>query len=134
MSTGVNERVRPDVNRRCRQPVDRSAGSRHAGPPESHAHARPATASVVSICRRRSSDMTEHARSARRAPAAVMALLITALASPALGGDDAQLDRGLAAIRSMTGCYLVDYSYVETASLAPGYVRDARVYDVNRDK
>ncbi len=78
--------------------------------------------------------MTENARFARLASAAPIALLIIALASPARGGDDAQLDRGLAAIRSMTGCYLVDYSYVETASLAPGYVRDARVYDVNRDK
>ena len=34
----------------------------------------------------------------------------------------------------MAGCYLVDYSYVETESLKPGYVRDGRVYDVNRDK
>ncbi len=48
--------------------------------------------------------------------------------------DDPQLDRGLQALRSMAGCYLVDYSYAETESLKPGYVRDARVYDVNRDK
>jgi hypothetical protein len=34
----------------------------------------------------------------------------------------------------MTGCYLVDYSYVEVESLKPGYTRDPRVYDVNRDK
>jgi hypothetical protein len=45
-----------------------------------------------------------------------------------------QLDRGLRALRGMTGCYLVDYSFVETESLRPGYVRDPRVYDVNRDK
>ena len=41
---------------------------------------------------------------------------------------------GRKAIQSMTGCYLVDYSFVETESLRPGYVRDPRVYDVNRDK
>jgi Family of unknown function (DUF6607) len=53
-----------------------------------------------------------------------------------LGADAADdgLARGLAAIRSMTGCYLVDYSYVEVESLKPGYTRDPRVYDVNRDK
>ena len=34
----------------------------------------------------------------------------------------------------MAGCFLVDYSYVETESLRPGYVRDSRIYDVNRDK
>lgn len=45
-----------------------------------------------------------------------------------------QIDTGKAAIRSMTGCYLVDYSYTETESLKPGYVRDNRVYDVNKDK
>jgi len=47
---------------------------------------------------------------------------------------DGQLERGRQAIMSMTGCFLVDYSYVETESLEPGYVKDARVYDVNRDK
>jgi hypothetical protein len=45
-----------------------------------------------------------------------------------------QLELGRAALKSMTGCYLVDYSYTETESLKPGYVRDSRVYDVNRDK
>jgi hypothetical protein len=58
-------------------------------------------------------------------------LLLTSLA---LAADDAQLERGLRAIQSMAGCYLVDYSYVETEGLKPGYVRDSRVYDVNRDK
>ena len=56
----------------------------------------------------------------------------------ALGGGadaaEAQLERGRNAILSLTGCYLVDYSYVETESLQPGYVKDSRVYDVNRDK
>src|SRR5262245_10486754 len=52
---------------------------------------------------------------------------------PAIGSES-QLARGFRALRGMTGCYLVDYSYVETESLRPGYVRDPRVYDVNRDK
>jgi hypothetical protein len=60
-----------------------------------------------------------------------MLLGLTTLAADA--ADDG-LARGLAAIRSMTGCYLVDYSYVEVESLKPGYTRDPRVYDVNRDK
>ena len=38
---------------------------------------------------------------------------------------------GAAAIRKMAGCYLVDYNYVETEVLKPGYKRDIRVYDVN---
>ena len=45
-----------------------------------------------------------------------------------------QLTRGREAVQHMTGCYLVDYSYVEVQDLKPGYVRDPRVYDVNRDK
>lgn len=53
---------------------------------------------------------------------------------PAAGADEAQLARGRQAIESLTGCYLVDYSYVEVESLKPGYARDPRVYDVNRDK
>src|SRR5438128_12399135 len=47
---------------------------------------------------------------------------------------DDPLARGLGAVESMAGCYLVDYSYVEVESLKPGYTRDARVYVVNRDK
>jgi len=66
------------------------------------------------------------------------ALLITLLLllSGATGAD-AQADqpaRGRQAVEAMAGCYLVDYSYVEVQDLKPGYVRDARVYDVNRDK
>jgi len=64
-------------------------------------------------------------------PSLLMLLGLTTLAADA--ADDG-LARGLAAIRSMTGCYLVDYSYVEVESLKPGYTRDPRVYDVNRDK
>jgi len=52
----------------------------------------------------------------------------------AAGADETQLARGQQAVQSMTGCYLVDYSYVEVESLRPGYARDPRVYDVNRDK
>jgi hypothetical protein len=62
--------------------------------------------------------------------------LLALVCATGLGADAAgdALARGLAAIHSMTGCYLVDYSYVEVESLKPGYARDARVYDVNRDK
>lgn len=38
------------------------------------------------------------------------------------------------AIHKMAGCYLVDYSYVESEALKNGYTRDARIYDVNKDK
>ena len=61
-------------------------------------------------------------------------LLLLGLSTLAADAADDGLARGLAAIRSMTGCYLVDYSYVEVESLKPGYTRDPRVYDVNRDK
>lgn len=44
------------------------------------------------------------------------------------------LTDGKAAIQSMTGCYLVDYSYVETEALKKGYQRDNRVYDVNKER
>jgi len=60
-------------------------------------------------------------------------LLLTAWL-PAAVADDTQAARGLEAVRSMAGCYLVDYSYVEVQDLRPGYARDPRVYDVNRDK
>lgn len=65
---------------------------------------------------------------------ALLAGLILLVGAGGLGADDDQLARGLRAIHSMTGCYLVDYSYVEVESLQPGYARDPRVYDVNRDK
>jgi len=67
---------------------------------------------------------------------ATIAGLLALVGGLSLGADAADdgLARGLAAIRSMTGCYLVDYSYVEVESLKPGYTRDPRVYDVNRDK
>jgi hypothetical protein len=65
--------------------------------------------------------------------AALVPLLLTSSARSA-GAEDRQLDRGLEALQRMAGCYLVDYSYVETEALKPGYVRDGRVYDVNRDK
>jgi uncharacterized protein DUF6607 len=71
----------------------------------------------------------------RRLLAIVPALLL-AVGATGLGADaaDDPLDRGLRAVRAMAGCYLVDYSYVEIESLKAGYTRDARVYDVNRDK
>jgi hypothetical protein len=63
---------------------------------------------------------------------ALFVLVVAAGLSADVAGD--ALDRGLQAVRSMAGCYLVDYSYTEVESLKPGYTRDARVYDVNRDK
>src|SRR4029450_120132 len=63
---------------------------------------------------------------------ALLVLVVAAGLSADVAGD--ALDRGLQAVRSMAGCYLVDYSYTEVESLKPGYTRDARVYDVNRDK
>ncbi|HZP36802.1 MAG TPA: DUF6607 family protein [Methylomirabilota bacterium] len=64
----------------------------------------------------------------------LLALLLVGAALPAAAADDAQLDRGLQAVQRMAGCFLVDYSYVEVQALRPGYERDPRVYDVNRDK
>jgi len=61
-------------------------------------------------------------------------LIVLAALSGGADAAEGQLERGRNAILSLTGCYLVDYSYVETESLKPGYVKDSRVYDVNRDK
>lgn len=44
------------------------------------------------------------------------------------------LQLGQKTLHSMTGCYLVDFSYAETQSLKPGYTIDGRVYDVNRNQ
>jgi hypothetical protein len=64
-----------------------------------------------------------------------IAVFVTLAGWPAVNATaQDQLDGGQRAVRSMAGCYLVDYSYVETESLRPGYARDARVYDVNRNK
>src|SRR5262245_63531240 len=67
---------------------------------------------------------------------AIVPGLLLAVGATGLAADAAvdALDRGLRAVRSMAGCYLVDYSYTEVESLKPGYTRDARVYDVNREK
>jgi len=64
----------------------------------------------------------------------LLALLVGALAGGTARADEDQLERGRRAIESMAGCFLVDYSYAETEGLKPGYVKDGRVYDVNRDK
>lgn len=64
----------------------------------------------------------------------LLALSLVGLSSHGARAEDDARARGLGAIRSMVGCYLVDYSYIEVESLRPGYVRDPRVYDVNRDK
>jgi hypothetical protein len=41
---------------------------------------------------------------------------------------------GREALARMRGCFIVDYNFHETRALAPGYTRDERVYDANRDK
>ena len=62
-------------------------------------------------------------------------LLTAAALLPVLAAAQvSQLERGKAAIKDRTGCYLVDYSFVETEALKPGYVKDSRVYDVNTNK
>jgi len=66
--------------------------------------------------------------------AALLMLLMLLSGASASHAQDGQLARGRDAVQGMTGCYLVDYSYVEVEALGPGYVRDPRVYDVNRDK
>jgi uncharacterized protein DUF6607 len=71
-------------------------------------------------------------RRSRRVAAA--ATLTLALGLFATAGADSARDGGLAAVRSLAGCFLVDYSFVEVESLRPRYDRDPRVYDVNRDK
>ena len=65
-----------------------------------------------------------------------MRTLIVALALvPSLAfAQLSQLEQGRKAIHDRTGCYLVDYSFVETEALKPGYVKDSRVYDVNGNK
>ena len=57
-------------------------------------------------------------------------LLVTALGF----GQNLQLEQGKKAIRGRTGCYLVDYSFVEAEALKLGYTKDNRVYDVNLNK
>ncbi len=66
--------------------------------------------------------------------ALVLPLFLLLLAARGTAADEAQPARGRHAVQGMTGCYLVDYSYVEVESLKPEYARDRRVYDVNRDK
>ncbi len=61
-------------------------------------------------------------------------LFLTALVASFMGSVPANADDALNTLKSMTGCYVVDYSYVETEVLKPGYVRDGRVYDVNKGK
>src|SRR4051812_20389204 len=55
-------------------------------------------------------------------------------AASASAASSTQLEVGRKAIQSMTGCYLVDYSYTETEALKKGYKRDARIYDVTKSK
>lgn len=61
-------------------------------------------------------------------------LTLVGCTSLSLTTQASELQSGLDAIKSMQGCYLVDYSYTETEALKPGYTRDSRVYDVSSDK
>lgn len=45
-----------------------------------------------------------------------------------------QLETGKKVLHSRAGCYLVDYSFVETEALKPDYTKNNQVYDVNREK
>ncbi len=67
-------------------------------------------------------------------PVPTWIVAISLVASAAAQTSDSQLERGRKAIEGRTGCFLVDYSFVETDTLKPGYVRDNRVYDVNKEK
>lgn len=58
------------------------------------------------------------------APAAAVAAVDTSSLPPRA--------RAEAAIRSLSGCYLVDYSYSETEKRDPAYTLDSRVYDGSR--
>lgn len=63
----------------------------------------------------------------------ILGFFLAGAFSSAYAGD-AQLERGLQGIKSRTGCFLVDYSFIETEAVKPGYKKDDRVYDVNNDK
>ncbi len=45
-----------------------------------------------------------------------------------------QKELGHQALNQMQGCFLVDYSYIETEPLQANYRRDPRIYDVNLKK
>ncbi len=48
--------------------------------------------------------------------------------------NDLQWEAGRRAIEARSGCFLVDYSFVETEAVRAGYTKDNRVYDVNKNK
>ena len=62
----------------------------------------------------------------------MMILPLALFVAAAQAAPLSQLEAGKAAIESMQGCFLVDYSYAETQALKPGYQLDGRVYDVNK--
>ena len=77
---------------------------------------------------------------ARIGAAAVLSLSLFGCATPAqeMKAGDGVESQGAApgreALSRMGGCFIVDYNFSETHPLAPGYVRDERVYDVNETK
>ncbi len=64
----------------------------------------------------------------------MLRILLVALFFSNLALADSSFEVGQTAIRKMAGCFLIDYSYVETEALKPGYQKDNRVYDVNKNK
>lgn len=63
----------------------------------------------------------------------LLSIVLTLFSSFALA-DVSQMEAGRATVARMQGCYLIDYSYVETESLKQGYAVDRRVYDVNKNR
>lgn len=64
----------------------------------------------------------------------IVGLCVANLLCSFVRAEDQQLAVGRRAITGRAGCFLVDYSFVETEALKPGYNKDNRVYDVNREK
>ena len=62
-----------------------------------------------------------------------LSVLLGMLAAATDSGDP-QFLAGKQALLSRTGCFLVDYSFVETVPVKTDYKKDNRVYDVNKDK
>ena len=64
----------------------------------------------------------------------LLPVLLVILGAAAADSASPQFEAGKQAILSRTGCFLVDYSFVETEAIQKDYKKDNRVYDVNREK
>ncbi|MDX2269525.1 MAG: DUF6607 family protein [Bryobacter sp.] len=63
-----------------------------------------------------------------------MRILLLSFAPFFLMAADKQFELGKRGIEQRAGCFLVDYSFVETEAVQTGYTKDNRVYDVNKNK